>query len=965
LAAGVTLQELFRQWTERSPADLLLILDQFEEYFLYQPSVDATETFASELARAITDPSLRVNTLVSIREDEIAKLDRFEERIPILFDNMLRIPHLTRKWASLAITGPVAEFNRQSGEEMSIDPLLVAAVLKGVEEGKNPAGQGVGDHAPPHPAAGDDAPVETAYLQLVMTRIWEVERERESRELRESTLVGLNGVKGVVTTHLDQTMEALTEEERQIAAQIFHHLVTSTGAKIAHGVEDLAEYSGVPAANVRNLLNKLSDSRFRILKPAGFRFEIRHDALALAILDWRSRYGEAQKKEEMARREAELQEIAVQERQRAEEQKQLAEAQRQLAVQERQRAEEQKQFAEAQRQLADQERQRAGEQQLLAENQRQLALQQLRYARYSISGAILMLLLLIGLGASGYKYYRRGVELKGFEKARNDAVAAQAKADRQVAEAKQLLQSLSTQVQKQNTDLTLQLQQLEKLQSEEGKLQAQRASAETAQRAANQQLAQAQADAAAARAKLTEMQRQAAELAAQNTDAQAERQQLQTEVASEKKQLSELNEKVTAATSDADAANRQKLISEINTIANAATGKQKSDPNLARLLAVMAFYDGASKKSLTTRLAATVLRASVGPSVPRATLPSEQKPTDIGFLSQELLAVGMDQGPNAAALFQIATGRPQVTLQLPGPVLRVAGNGGLLAVGRADEISLWQPLLTPPKMTGQIRVRGAVRALALRQDGKIQAASSDANKVTVWFGSADNKWDFTAQGTVSAIAFSRDLALLATGCNGSVQVWDISARKSLYTLPQRGAPQDLAFSGDGKFIAAAVGNQALLWKTDSREKPIFPLGHARGANVLSVSFNLDNTLLATGGSDAQALVWATASGKQLLRLDPQNGNVIRVTFSSDGLRLATASADRNTRIWDVPPAAELEQLNSYLDDLSSRVAKSDPAQVQDFEAFTKLLLARSPRKSLSDGECRSLLGMACPVLPKP
>src|SRR5206468_4065090 len=58
--------------------DVYLILDQAEEFFVYheeEARVDA------ELARLVGDP-LRVNVLLSLREDSLAKLDRFKPRIP-------------------------------------------------------------------------------------------------------------------------------------------------------------------------------------------------------------------------------------------------------------------------------------------------------------------------------------------------------------------------------------------------------------------------------------------------------------------------------------------------------------------------------------------------------------------------------------------------------------------------------------------------------------------------------------------------------------------------------------------------------------------------------------------------------------------------------------------------------------------------------------------------------------------
>src|SRR5262249_38666989 len=104
-------------WAERVGGKLFIVLDQFEEYFLY-PQKEDEPSFATEFPRAVNRSELRVNFLISIREDWLAKLDRFKVVIPNLFDNYLRIDRLEREAAREAIEKPVTRYNelRQAGE---------------------------------------------------------------------------------------------------------------------------------------------------------------------------------------------------------------------------------------------------------------------------------------------------------------------------------------------------------------------------------------------------------------------------------------------------------------------------------------------------------------------------------------------------------------------------------------------------------------------------------------------------------------------------------------------------------------------------------------------------------------------------------------------------------------------------------------------------------------------------------
>jgi hypothetical protein len=305
-----SLVEILRAWTERLDGDLLIILDQFEEYFLYHGQEDGPGTFAVEFPRAVNRRDLRVSFLVSLREDALAQLDRFKGRIPNLFDNYLRIRHLDREAAREAIEKPLARFNdlrRDTGDPpIRIEPALADEVLDQVQSGHVLLGEsgqgGIGS------VAGDgDAGerIETPYLQLVMTRLWEAEVQAGSRELRLATLQELGGAERIVRTHLDKVMDALSAQERDVAARIFHHLVTPGGTKIALTAADLAYFTGLPEPSLEAVLRTLSRGDERILRSADAGYEIFHDVLAPAVLDWRRRHLEQQRQEEIRRQEQE------------------------------------------------------------------------------------------------------------------------------------------------------------------------------------------------------------------------------------------------------------------------------------------------------------------------------------------------------------------------------------------------------------------------------------------------------------------------------------------------------------------------------------------------------------------------------------------------------------------------------------------------------------------------------------
>src|SRR5882672_2413027 len=286
-AAG-DLADRLDAWTAALGCELCLVLDQFEELFLYHEDGGLLEV----LPELVTRPGLRVNVVLGIRDDELAKLDVFKAHIPGLFSNYLRLDLLDRDEGRTAILGPLERYNELQDEQVTIEPGLVEAVLGEVAAGRiDPGLSGRGSVAE---AAEDRTRVETPYLQLVMQKLWEVERERRSHALRLSTLAELGGAQRIVEDHLEHAMEALTPLQRDVAAGMFDHLVTPSGANIAHGVTDLASFAHVAESDVEPVLSSLS--RERILRPtgenghAGDRYEIYHDVLAGAVLAWRAKH---------------------------------------------------------------------------------------------------------------------------------------------------------------------------------------------------------------------------------------------------------------------------------------------------------------------------------------------------------------------------------------------------------------------------------------------------------------------------------------------------------------------------------------------------------------------------------------------------------------------------------------------------------------------------------------------------
>ena len=286
---------------EGEDGTLFIILDQFEEYFLYHAQPEEAEgTFEIEFPKAVNCLGLGVNFLISIREDWIAKLDRFKVAIPNILDNRLELEPLDEQSACDAILNPIYKvYNRQPQErKIGIEPALVERILEEIAlETWHQNRHGSRDEETI--TLSKPRTFQSSYLQVLMQRLWEVEMNKKSRQLRLETLEKLGGAKAVLKNYFKEKMEELSKNANpkwvNVVAKFVNYLVTPRGTKIAYPFEDLAVRAEIEEKELRPVLEEMVKQR--LLNPVISKdnpnllcYEIFHDLLAPVILEWHNDY---------------------------------------------------------------------------------------------------------------------------------------------------------------------------------------------------------------------------------------------------------------------------------------------------------------------------------------------------------------------------------------------------------------------------------------------------------------------------------------------------------------------------------------------------------------------------------------------------------------------------------------------------------------------------------------------------
>jgi WD40 repeat protein len=890
--SGGSLMEALGDTATNAGGDLYLILDQFEELFLYHPRGGR---FAQQLAEVLRAPSLRVNVLIGIREDALARLDTLKAAIPNLLANRLRLDRLDRTAGEAAIVGPVRRYNTlvEVDDAVEVEPAVVDDVLDEVTAGRvelSVAGRGV--------AAGggaDDGRIEAPYLQLVLARLWEVESERGSRTLRQATLRELGGAERIVEDHLERAMAALSPREKGAAAAMYNFLVTPSGTKIAHGVHDLAGYAAVDEREASEVLQRLSAERIVRASsengPATTRYEIFHDVLADAVLGWRARF-EADRRVEEQRQAHERRHrrllvfgavtliglavmagvavYAFAQRSNARHQAALAQVERARAEQQRGVALQQAALAKRRTKEAQQARRREGVRAREANAARLDALSQKVIAEGSRASALRS----ASLAADERNRAQKQAELAKQEKSK--AVHAEGIANRQkkIARARELLASAQTLLD----------------QDPEASVRTSLAALGTFRTAGVGSLG-----------------------AAEDTLREG---------------LLALRLRAILPGGGAVRAARFSPDGSILLVAGAGGARlfdltrgfavRRLRP-LTRLADAVFSEDGRLVAGAGTGSDHTVHIWDVATGAPLSTLQTDGAVLSVVFSPNgRLVAAGSSDG--TARVWTVAGGLPLKPFPHPLGISRgddvqlvsfSPDSTRLLTVG-GDRFARVFDVTHPEREPILLNHRDQVNTARFSHDGELIATAGANNVVRIWAArTGEGRFGLEGIGRVTDLAFSPDDSMLATaGGNDTIgRVWDLKRQTSIAIITaHKSGVTAVTFSPDGlSVVTTGRDGKAYITRTDGGFTLGLLAGHRRGVNAASYSPGGD--LIATASADGFARVWnarvdpAGAFPPAFPRevgshdLLPTARRGPSVAFSPDGRRVLSAGADGTARLW--------------------------------------------------------------------
>ncbi len=236
-----------------------------------------------------------------------------------------------------------------------------------------------------------------------------------------------------------------------------------------------------------------------------------------------------------------------------------------------------------------------------------------------------------------------------------------------------------------------------------------------------------------------------------------------------------------------------------------------------------------------------------------------------------------------------------------GSTIATSPGGELIAAGGA-RLGVWETKTY--QSVHQADSKGEIGlSLSFSPDGAHLATGMGNGKIEVW-----NTRTWEVETTIKAherlvlsIAYSPDGRRLATcGRDDVLKVWDIGTNELVLRSRRPPGPRPsaaIAFSPDGKLVAAALGNLVDIWEIPGGQRKWSPEGH--DGPVARVAYSPDGKSLATADWNGTIRLWNSLSGQMKWEATGPPCQVLQLSFSPDGTTVASVTVEGSYCEWDV------------------------------------------------------------------
>jgi WD40 repeat protein len=238
----------------------------------------------------------------------------------------------------------------------------------------------------------------------------------------------------------------------------------------------------------------------------------------------------------------------------------------------------------------------------------------------------------------------------------------------------------------------------------------------------------------------------------------------------------------------------------------------------------------------------------------------------------------------------------------------------LVSGGHDGDVSLWDISSPYPVVQVLGNSAGWIRTVAFDSTGRHMVSAHGNGQVRLWEIVPEHPLSEPGilpghASYIRAIAFSpnRDEPMLVSAAeDGTIRIWHVENGQAVVrTVPIRqDSPglkvSSLSFNADGSSLAIA-DERGGVWKIDPRDpsSTLIRIGSLPGGTLL-VAFNPSHPIVAAGGSSGRVLFWDATASEPVpigVSLDAGGAQIWSIAFSRDGTLLAVGTTGGSVYRW--------------------------------------------------------------------
>ncbi|HSR99178.1 MAG TPA: WD40 repeat domain-containing protein, partial [Kofleriaceae bacterium] len=238
-----------------------------------------------------------------------------------------------------------------------------------------------------------------------------------------------------------------------------------------------------------------------------------------------------------------------------------------------------------------------------------------------------------------------------------------------------------------------------------------------------------------------------------------------------------------------------------------------------------------------------------------------------------------------------------------------SGDGRRLAVAGGSDAQVWD-IEHRQRLAALRGHASSVTSVAFSPDGLRLASSSKDGTCRLWDASTGQPLALIPSiEAIEWVAFSRDGGRIAVGGAAGASVWDSRNDARRVVLDVGESVTSVALRRDGAEVVACGDHGAVrAWSTRDGT----PLAVIASSAACIAAVTPDGTTVITGGADGRAQVWDAASARPLRELAPAGApQILTVAMGPEGRRVVTGHEDNDARIWDIASGQLLATLTGH------------------------------------------------------